>query len=301
MKTLWKIVFRTGLVLFVIGLGLLGYVFLVEPGQLKVNQYEIRLKKWDKQLDGLRVVMISDLHAGANFINESKIRTIVQKANEQDADLIVLLGDFVAQNHFDRSQLKMPLKKMVDNLQGLKARYGVFFVLGNHDNEHGSDVVKKEVERTGYRIFDDRTELIKTEKGEFWLAGLRDILKFKSRREYSDYAKSVIKDIKTPDAKIIVLTHNPDSAMMITDNREGQYKMSDNIVLMLAGHTHGGQVQIPFYGSPMVPSSFGYTRGHIVESGLDMFITSGVGTSILPVRFSVPPEIAVVTIVSEQN
>jgi predicted MPP superfamily phosphohydrolase len=67
---------------------------------------------------------------------------------------------------------------------------------------------------------------------------------------------------------------------------------------MLAGHTHGGQVWLPIVGAPLVPSSVGqrYTRGHVTEEGVDMFVTSGVGTSILPFRFMVPPEVAIVTI-----
>jgi predicted MPP superfamily phosphohydrolase len=148
-------------------------------------------------------------------------------------------------------------------------------------------------------MLDDKVQLIKTDKGEFWLAGLKDILPFSSRKEYSNYAKSVLNSIDGSDKRIIALTHNPDAAMMITDNPEGKYKISDNIAVLLAGHTHGGQVRFPYYGAPMVPSSFGYTRGYMVESGLDMFITTGIGTSILPVRFGVPPEIAVVTLRSE--
>jgi uncharacterized protein len=278
--------------------GLLAYAFFVEPNRLVVNEYEVRLKNWDKNLDGFRIVAISDIHGGANFIDEQKIRSVVQKANEQDPDLIVLLGDYVAQNN-NRTAVKMPPDKIAESLKGLEARYGVYAVLGNHDVWYNADAVKTELERDGYPVLDDKVALIRTGKGEFWLAGFEDILPYRSRRDYSDQAKNVLKGIDVPNPKIIVLTHNPDAAMMITDNREGRYKVSDNIVLLMAGHTHGGQVQLPFFGAPMVPSSFGYTGGHIVESGLDMFVTTGIGTSILPLRFGVPPEIAVVTVRGE--
>jgi predicted MPP superfamily phosphohydrolase len=307
-----RILFIIAIVFLLVAASLLGYGFLIEPNRLVVNEYEIGLKDWDKNLDGFKVVMISDIHGGSSFIGEEKIKTVVQKANEQNADLIVLLGDYVTQNSFDRTKIKMPMDRIADSLQGLKAKYGVYAVLGNHDawydnydNDDNDDngVIKREIERAGYPVLDDKVTLIQTGKGAFWLAGFKDILPFGSRRAYSDYAKNVLKGIDTsgdaPGKKIIALTHNPDAAMMITDNREGQYKVSDDIVLLLTGHTHGGQVRFPYFGAPIVPSSFGYTQGHIVESGLDMFVTTGIGTSILPVRFGVPPEIAVLTIHSQ--
>jgi predicted MPP superfamily phosphohydrolase len=298
-----RILFITAIVFLLAAASLLGYGFLIEPNRLVVNEYEIGLKDWDKNLDGFRIVMISDIHGGSNFIGEEKIKAVVQKANEQNADLIVLLGDYVTQNSFDRTRINMPIERIADSLKGLKAKYGVYAVLGNHDAWYDNGVIKSEIERAGYPVLDDKVALIQTDKGAFWLAGFKDIQPFGSRRAYSDYAKNVIKDADTHGdthgKKIIALTHNPDAAMMITDNREGQYKVSDDIVLLLTGHTHGGQVRLPYFGAPIVPSSFGYTHGHIVESGLDMFVTTGIGTSILPVRFGVPPEIAVLTIHSQ--
>src|SRR5262249_15614634 len=144
----------------------------------------------DKDLDGLRVVMISDIHAGSNFIDEDKIKTIVQKANEQDPDLIVLLGDYVTQNSFDRTKIKMPMEKIADGLAGLKAKYGVFAVLGNHDAWYDNGHIRSEIERDGYTVLDDKVAEISTDRGIFWLAGFRDILPFSSRRAYSDYAKN---------------------------------------------------------------------------------------------------------------
>jgi predicted MPP superfamily phosphohydrolase len=278
-----------------LGLALMVYAFIIEPHRLVVNPAELRLNNWEAKLNGLKIVAISDIHGGSNFVTETRIRAVVDKANAQDPDLIVLLGDYVSQNSFDRSVIKMPIERIAESLRGLKAKYGVYAVLGNHDRWFNNDNIKTALEGAGLTVLDDKVALIKTEAGEFWLAGFVDILPFKSRREYSDRQKRVLQAIDHP-APIIALTHNPDAAMMITDNREGAYHVSDDIVLLMAGHTHGGQVGIPFYGAPMVPSSFGYTRGHIVESGLDMFVTSGIGTSIMPVRLGVPPEISVVTI-----
>jgi predicted MPP superfamily phosphohydrolase len=93
---------------------------------------------------------------------------------------------------------------------------------------------------------------------------------------------------------LIVLEHGPDVFGLLN-----YYKMlGPDFKLMIAGHTHGGQVWLPILGSPIVPSSFGqkYSRGHIREDGADMFVTTGTGTSILPFRFMTPPEIAVLAI-----
>ena len=91
---------------------------------------------------------------------------------------------------------------------------------------------------------------------------------------------------------IIALTHNPD---IFPD-------VPQSVPLLLAAHTHGGQVNIPLIGTPIVPSNFGakYTAGHIFENGHHMFVTTGIGTSILPVRFRVPPEIVLLTLTSRE-
>jgi predicted MPP superfamily phosphohydrolase len=90
------------------------------------------------------------------------------------------------------------------------------------------------------------------------------------------------------DAPALLITHNPDLFPLIPPR----------VCLTLAGHTHGGQVAIPFVGRPIVPSRYGerYAIGHIQEHGRRMFVTSGVGTSIIPVRFRVPPEVVFLTI-----
>ena len=99
------------------------------------------------------------------------------------------------------------------------------------------------------------------------------------------------------EGQLVVLEHSPDILYILNYWRH----LNPDFKLMLAGHTHGGQVWFPILGAPFVPSSVGqrYTRGHVKEEGVDMFVTSGVGTSILPFRFMVPPEVAIVTIRSD--
>jgi predicted MPP superfamily phosphohydrolase len=101
----------------------------------------------------------------------------------------------------------------------------------------------------------------------------------------------------TGGGDIILLEHSPDILQVVS----GAFSISPQLRLMLAAHTHGGQVWLPILGTPVVPSGYGqkYVHGHVLDNNVDMFVTSGVGTSVLPFRFMVPPEIAVLTITAQ--
>ena len=172
------------------------------------------------------------------------------------------------------------------HLKSLKAPLGVYAILGNHDWYYDGAKVRSALEQVGIPVLEDEVSEVKWRNTSFWLIGLADL--WTRPQHVLDTVARV-----PAGATTIALTHNPD---VFT-------QLPKSVPLMLAAHTHGGQVKLPIIGTPIVPSYYGprYTAGHVFEEGHHLFVTTGIGTSILPVRFRVPPEIAIVTIVAPSD
>ena len=280
MKTSWRKSLRIALGLFLlIILSCLIWGFFIEPNRLIVRQQTIQIDNWPKELSGLRIALIGDVHTGAPFINDSKLQRIVELTNQQQPDLIVLLGDYMSPNSWHSHRVEPEVTASA--LKNLKAPLGVYAILGNHDWWYNGERVKRAFEQNGIRILEDEVAEVKWRAGSFYLAGLADLW------TRPQHVNETIAKVPS-DSPIIALTHNPD----VFPN------LPQSVPLMLAAHTHGGQVNLPLIGTPIVPSRFGpkYTAGPIYENGHHLFVTTGIGTSILPVRFRVTPEIVILTI-----
>jgi uncharacterized protein len=251
-----------------------------EPNQLTVKNTTILIPNWPQGFANIKVVALSDLHVGAPHITLDKMREVVRRANDQQPDLIVLLGDYVIQGVIGGTFVEPEV--FVEILRELKAPLGVYAVLGNHDWLLGSEQVTRAFERVGIRMLTNEAVRIERNGSALWLAGLGDYFSHK------DDLEKTMRSVTSPDP-IVALTHTPDIFL----------KLSPQFILTLAGHTHGGQVNLPLLGRRVVPSDFGdkYAIGFVEEGEKRVFVTSGIGTSILPVRFRVPPEISVLTIV----
>jgi hypothetical protein len=279
---------------------LLAYAYFVEPRKLVVNAQDLPVQKLDPSFDGLKIVAIGDIHGGSNYVTEDRIRQVVALANEQQPDLIVLLGDYVTQGYsftpVTERKLKIPIEPIAEALGGLHARLGVYAVLGNHDGWFSDNAVARELKRVGITVLQNEVTTVEVNGKPLRLLGLKDHLKLGPRwNEISADTKQLLGD---GQGQIILLEHSPDILPRVT----GDLSISSDLRLILAAHTHGGQVWLPLIGAPIVPSSYGqkYLAGHIRENGIDMFVTTGIGTSVLPFRFLVPPEIAVLTLRAEQ-
>ena len=275
----------------------LAYSYFIEPQRLVINAAELKVAKWNPAFDGLKIVAIADIHGGSNGVDEAKLRRLVETANAQEPDMIVLLGDYVSQigprGVDGKRALRMPVEKIAANLKGLRARLGVFAVLGNHDGWHDDAEIAATLTANGIRVLDGAVAVVERNGATLRILGLKDQLKIKSWEDFNEDARKLLSATEGA-GDILILEHSPDVAPIIN----GPEPVSKDVQLMIAAHTHGGQVWLPVLGRPIVPSSYGqkFAAGHVRENGLDMFVTTGVGTSILPFRFMVPPEIAVITV-----
>jgi uncharacterized protein len=264
--------------LLVLGLGF--WAFYWEPSSLEVHRVTLALPRWPAAQSGLTVALLSDLHVGSPYYGTAKLEEVVRTLNGAHPDLVLLAGDYVIGGV--RSGSFVEPETVASILSKIDAPLGVYAVLGNHDWWFDGPRVSAALAAEGISVLDDESRHVRGEGYDFWLVGLGDLWERKPR---VDDVLSAVPDDGSP---VLAFTHNPDLFPEIPDR----------VTLTLAGHTHGGQVRFPFIGSPIVPSRYGerYVRGLVVEEGRHLFVTTGLGTSMIPVRFGVPPEIALLTL-----
>jgi uncharacterized protein len=279
----FRVLLRIALATTAIALVLVVWAFWWEPSSLGLVERTIAVHPWHAEHAGLKIAVMSDLHVGAPHRDLSRLREVVSMTNEQKPDLIVILGDFVIQGVLGGTFV--PPEPIARELSGLRAPLGVVAVLGNHDWWLDGERVRRALEAEGIKVLVDDNLRLNYKDRSFWLMGLDDLW---TRGNHLRSTFAAIDD----NEPIIALSHNPD---IFPD-------MPQRVTLTLAGHTHGGQVDLPLIGPPVVPSKFRqrFAYGLIEERGRKLFVTGGIGTSIIPVRFRVKPEIAILTLISEE-
>ena len=278
-----------------LGLGLLGsaalasYALAIEPRfRLVTTRYRLRPNGWPALEKPLRVVALADIHACEPWMPASRIQAIVETANELRPDLVVLLGDYVAGMRRFRTGI-VPMRDWGAALARLSAPLGVYGILGNHDWWTDVDNVRATLVGHGVTVLENDARLLRPVAAPaFWLAGLGDQIAIPlgpGRFKGVDDLDGTMRQIND-DSPVIMLAHEPDIFP----------KMPARVSLTLCGHTHGGQVWLPFLGRPIVPSAYGqrFAYGSILEEGRQMIVSGGLGCSIMPVRLGVPPEIVLV-------
>lgn len=252
------------------------WALLIEPRRLVVRRRAMEIDGWPGTTT---IACVSDLHAGAPQVQDRRVQRVVARVADLDADLVALLGDFVDPLH--RFVRRVPPHVVAARLGRLEARLGIFAVLGNHDWAGEGDFMPRALRAAGIRVLEDEATPL---ANGAWLVGLADL-----RTRDPDLARALAS--VPDDAPLMVLSHDPDLFR----------RMPDRPLLMLSGHTHGGQVNLPFLRRLVSPTRYGYRAGEYRDGRRALFVTSGIGTSNWPLRFLKPPEIVLLTVAGVQG
>ncbi len=250
--------------------------FCIEPRLIIIRNVSIEVPNWHNEHKGLKVAVLTDFHLGFGGMNRERLGKIIDLTNLQNPDLILLLGDYVNVSYKNESKLSY-----LADFEKFKSKYGVFGVMGNHESWQSLNKIRNFLKKANVKILENDVQKLRINKKSFWIAGIEDML-----TGYPDlnYVMRQIND----ENPVLLLSHNPD----IFETA------SDKINLILAGHTHGGQIYLPFLVKKINPSRLGdrFLRGYLVKNNKHIFISSGLGTTIIPARFLVPPEIVILTL-----
>jgi uncharacterized protein len=248
--------------------------FWLEPRRLVFREERLDVPHWPAELSDLRLAVLSDLHVGSPYWGLERLAELVAEINARHPDAVLLAGDYLI-NGVKFGTWVDP-ESMARELGKLSTPLGTVAVLGNHDWWNNGRRVRRALESQGIIVLDNQARAFPHAGSAFWVAGVGDFL------TSHDDVEQALAGVPA-GVPLLVLTHNPDIFPQI-DQRAS---------LTLAGHTHGGQVKLPFVGRPVIPSDYGqrFAAGHVVEGDRHLFVTTGVGTSIMPVRWGVPPEV----------
>lgn len=264
------------------GVGL--YSFQIEPRWVDVHTLQLRLPRLDNAFRGYRIVQLSDLHCDDSWMTAERLSAIVQMTNEQQPDLIVITGDFIT-TYLDSTAQTLSV------LRGLRSPDGVFAILGNHDHWAGAERVRPFLQPNGIQELNDSVHTIQRSGGAMLhLAGMDDLWPeadfILPLEQHLPRVQKLVKQLPEQGAAIL-LVHEPDFADIASS--------VERFDLQLSGHSHAGQVRLPFWGPLHVPRlSRKYPDGLYTVGNLLHYTNRGLGTIPPQVRLNCRPEIAVI-------
>lgn len=254
-----------------------------ERHHLEITERAINISRLAQALDGLRIVQISDLHYG-HYAEPFFIRELVAGVNDLAPEIVLLTGDYVSKHTFGGSracEMILPCARILANLN-CRNRWAV---LGNHDAVVGPALVIKALESNGFPVLENRHIAYERNGARLWIAGVKS-----ASESHPDLDAAVPYNVRSSGDPVLLLAHEPDFA--------DEVALHGGVDLMLSGHTHGGQIRLPFVGATVLPRlGRKYIQGIFsFPNGLQLYVNRGIGTMRVPVRLRCRPELAVITL-----
>lgn len=275
-----------------LGLGMLSVVpwalgvwaFFIEPETLTVRHVTVESEAWAGA--PLRIGLMSDTHVGSPHMSPRRLKRIIARMNAQRPDLVVLLGDYVG-GHDPADQRpaaeRAEIMAGLDAFRGLKSPLGTYAVLGNHDSWYDEVAVATRLDAAGVEVLQNQSVWVPAPGGVFTLAGVADMHSRRMETSVAEALRGVAKGRST-----ILMTHWPDVFE----------QAPRDVALTVAGHSHCGQVAPPLMGRPFSasPGAARWPCGAYLVDGRNLYVTGGLGTSVVPMRIGAPPEIVILTL-----
>jgi predicted MPP superfamily phosphohydrolase len=267
---------RLFLILALSAAALLAWAYATAVSQPVVRTARVAVAGWPSASPPLRLLLMSDIHVGGPDMPPDRVRRIVGQINRLAPDIVLIAGDFVtdkrlATRHYSHDEAVAPLA-------ALRPRLATLAVLGNHDHWRDSAAAHRALARAGIRVLDNQAVQV----GPIAIGGLDDAF---TGRDDLPATLAALRKLSGPK---LILSHSPDPFADV----------DGDVVLMLAGHTHCGQVVLPFIGPLSTMSRYGrrYACGVVRERGMTLIVSAGLGTSGIPLRLGAVPDLWLVEI-----
>ena len=267
---------RLALSLAVTALALIAWAYRTAISDPVVRHAELALLPADGARETLRILLLSDIHVSGPDMPPKRLMRIVQQANALKPDIVLIAGDFVSDKKV--ASKTYTLDEAVAPLRDLRSPLGTFAVLGNHDHWRDAEAARRALKAAGIHLLDNQAE----RAGPLAIGGVDDAFTGHDDLRTTITAMSAIGGVP------ILLSHSPDPFP----------RVPTTVKLMVAGHTHCGQIRLPFIGAVSTMSAYGerYACGLVAENKKTLIVTAGLGTSILPFRLGAVPDMWVIEI-----
>jgi hypothetical protein len=273
-----RLILRILAALVALGAALLGWAYWIAIADPVVREARVGLDGWPEGAPPVRIVLISDVHVAGPDMHPARLTRIVARINSLRPDLVLIAGDLVSDKRLSTQHYSMA--EAIAPLAGLRARFGTIAVLGNHDHWRNAGEARRALAAAHVRLLVNNA----VAAGPLAVGGLDD--------DFTDRARiaPTLAAMRALPGGRILLSHSPDPFARLPGDAGD--------LLMLAGHTHCGQIRLPFYGAIASVSDFG-TRlecGLVRENGRTLVVTAGLGTSGVPLRLGAVPDLWLVTV-----